>query len=264
MRKIILGFILTVCFWVTSSLAAVVGHEVTYSAGGVTMKGYLARDEGLTGLQPGVLVVHEWWGHNDYTRKRATMLAEMGYVALAVDMYGDGKVAKHPDEAQSFSKEAIQNFPVAKGRFEAALNLLREQPHVAKTKIAAIGYCFGGGVVLNMARQGVDLKGVASFHGSLDPMQSAVPGGIRSKILVLTGETDPMVPSAKVEAFKEEMTRAGADFKVISYPGATHSFTNPDADALGREFKLPIAYNKEADQQSWEALRQFLVQSFGS
>lgn len=263
MRKLIGSIVLAIFFLGTSALANVVGHEVTYSAGGVTLKGYLARDESQTGTQPGVLVVHEWWGHNDYARKRATMLAEMGYVALAVDMYGDGKVAKHPDEAQAFSKEALRDFPVAKGRFEAALNFLREQTQVAKTKIAAIGYCFGGGVVLNMARQGVDLKGVASFHGSLDPLQPAAPGGIHAKILVLTGEADPMVPPAKVEAFKEEMTQAGAAFKVISYPGVTHGFTNPDADALGREFKLPIAYNKEADQQSWEALRQFLVQSFG-
>ncbi|MCG6537874.1 MAG: dienelactone hydrolase family protein, partial [Syntrophales bacterium LBB04] len=143
------------------------GATVEYSANGVVMKGYLAYDKNITGKRPGVLVVHEWWGLDDYARKRARMLAELGYTALAVDMYGDGKQADHPDEAGKFSSELMKNFESAKGRFTAAMEFLKAQSVVDPQKIAAVGYCFGGGIVLNMARQGIGLKGGASFHGSL-------------------------------------------------------------------------------------------------
>ena len=239
------------------------GKSVEYSAQGVVMKGYLAYDEAVKGKRPGVLVVHEWWGLNDYARKRARMLAELGYTALAVDMYGDGKQAMHPDDAKKFSSELMKNFDDAKARFLAAMEFLKQQPSVDSTRIAAIGYCMGGGVVLNMARQGVDLKGVASFHGGLTAVKPAQPGGVKAKILVLHGGADKFVTPEQIEAFKQEMKSAGADFQFISYPGAVHSFTNPDSTEIGKKFNLPIAYNADADRKSWAELRGFLKKIFG-
>ena len=234
------------------------GKEVQYTADGVVMKGYLAYDSNIRCKRPGVIVVHEWWGHNEYVRKRARMLAEMGYTALAVDMYGDGKQAMHPDDAGKFSSELMKNFDTAKTRFTAALEFLEKQPSVDPAKIAAIGYCFGGGIVLNMARQGVDLRGVASFHGGLAAVKPAMPGAVKAKILVLHGNDDKFVTPRQIEAFNQEMKSSGADFRFIAYPGAVHSFTNPDADELGKKFNLPLAYNAEADKKSWEELRKFL------
>ncbi len=242
--------------------AAIEGKEVEYSADGVVMKGYLAYDKGFTGKRPGVLVVHEWWGLNEYARTRARMLAGMGYTALAVDMYGEGKQAAHPDDAGKFSSELMKEFDVAKARFTAAMEFLKKQPTVDPGRIAAIGYCFGGGIVLNMARQGVDLRGVASFHGSLVAVKPAQPGAVKAKILVLHGADDTFVTPEQIEAFKNEMKNAGADFQFIVYPGATHSFTNPDADKYAKKFNLPLRYNAEADKKSWEDLRKFLAMVF--
>jgi len=238
------------------------GKTVEYSAQGVVMKGYLAYAENIKEKRPGVLVVHEWWGLNDYARKRARMLAELGYTALAVDMYGDGKQATHPDDAGKFSSELMKNFDVAQARFTAAMDFLKRQPTVDPARISAIGYCFGGGVVLNMARQGVDLRGVASFHGALMAVKPAQPGMVRAKILVLTGADDKFVPPEQVEAFEKEMKAAGADFQIISYPGAVHSFTNPEADEWGKKFNLPLAYNADADKKSWLEMRKFLDKLF--
>jgi len=238
------------------------GKTVEYTADGVTLKGYLAYDEHVKGKRPGVLVVHEWWGLNDYARKRAQMLAGLGYTALAVDMYGNGKTATHPDDAGKFSSETMKNFDAAKARFLAAEDFLKKQPTVDPERIAAIGYCFGGGVVLNMARQGSDLRGVASFHGSLAAVRPAAPGAIKAEIRVYTGADDKFVPSEAVEGFKKEMEAAGADVKIISYPGAVHSFTNPDATALGKKFNLPLAYNANADKDSWNDMKKFLAEIF--
>jgi dienelactone hydrolase len=240
----------------------IVGKTVEYSAQGVVMKGYLAYDESIKGKRPGVMVVHEWWGLNDYARKRARMLAELGYTALAVDLYGDGKQAMHPDEAGKFSSELMKNFDLAKARFMAAMDFLKQQPTVDPNRIAAIGYCFGGGVVLNLARQGVDLKGVASFHGALAAVKPAQTGMVKAKILVLNGADDKFIPPEQIEAFKQEMKSAGADFQFISYPGAVHSFTNPEATARGKKFNLPLAYNADADKKSWAELKDFLNRIF--
>jgi dienelactone hydrolase len=238
------------------------GKEVQYSAGGVVMKGYLAYDMNIRGKRPGVLVVHEWWGLNEYARKRARMLAELGYTALAVDMYGDGKQAMHPDEAGKLSSELMKNFDSAKNRFTAAMEFLKKQPPVDPDRIAAIGYCFGGGIVLNMARQGIDLKGVASFHGVLAAVKPALPGTVKAQILVLQGADDKFVTPEQIVAFKQEMKNAGADFRFVAYPGAVHGFTNPDADELGKKFNLSLAYNAEADKKSWEELTKFLSAIF--
>lgn len=244
----------------TSAHAAVHGKEVSYSADGTTLKGWIAYDDSVKGKRPGVLVVHEWWGHNAYTRKRANMLAELGYVALAVDMFGDGKQAQHPDDAGKFAGEVAKNKPLAKARFEAAMKLLRKQRNVDGSRLAAIGYCFGGSVVLNMAREGEDLKGVASFHGGLGTDAPAQAGRVKAQVRSFTGADDKMIPASQVEAFKQEMEQAGVNYKVVVYPRAVHAFTNPDADELGKRFNMPLAYNAEADKDSWAQLQVFLAE----
>lgn len=259
MKNLLLSLILF-CIGTSAALAAVQGKAVTYTADGTTLKGWIAYDDAVKGKRPAVLVVHEWWGHNAYARKRANMLAELGYVALAVDMYGDGKQALHPDDAGKFAGEVAKNKPMAKARFEAAMKLLREQSNVNGDKLAAIGYCFGGSVVLNMAREGEDLKAVASFHGGLATDAPAQPGKIKAQIRSFTGADDKMIPAAQVEGFKQEMDKAGVDYKVVIYPGAMHSFTNPDADEYGKKFNIPLAYNAAADKDSWAQLQVFLAE----
>ena len=227
------------------------------------MKGYLAADPGRTGRRPGIIVVHEWWGHNDYARRRAEMLADLGYIALAVDMYGDGRTAEHPKDAMRMSGAVMKDFDSASARFRAAVELLKKQPTVDSARIAAIGYCFGGGIVLNMARQGADLKGVVSFHGSLNAIRAGRKGGIKARLLVLNGADDGFT-KAGVAPFKKEMAEAGADLTFIDYPGAVHAFTNPKATELGKKFNLPLAYNAEADTKSWQEMQTFLARVFAA
>lgn len=253
------GALALLAFAAAPASAAVEGKEVQYAAGGVTLKGYFAADAAKQGKLPGVLVVHEWWGHNEYARRRARMLAELGYAALAVDMFGDGKTAAHPDDAKAFSGELMKSAETTKARFLAALEQLEAQPQTDPARIAAIGYCMGGGVVLNMARAGMDLKGVASFHGSLGAVVKAEPGGVKARILVLHGADDKFIPAEAIEAFKKEMADAKADMTFVAYPGALHSFTNPDADEYAKKFGMPVAYNAEADRLSWEAATKFLA-----
>ncbi len=255
----LIGLFLTLS---TAAQAAVQGREVDYRAGGTTLKGYLAVDDATGDKRPGVLVVHEWWGHNAYARHRAEMLAALGYVALAVDMYGEGKQAAHPEDAGRFSGEIKKNLPLARERFLAALELLKKEPTVDPERIAAIGYCFGGGIVLEMARSGVDLKGVASFHGSLATDHPARPGKVKAKVLVLNGADDTFVTAEQIVAFKKEMEQAGIDYRFVNYPGARHSFTNPKADEFGKTFNLPLAYDARADAESWQAMEEFLREIF--
>lgn len=247
---------------IPASQAAVQGKEVTYSANGTTLKGYIAYDSKVKGPRPGILVVHEWWGHNDYARKRARMLAAQGYTALALDMYGDGKQAHHPDDAQKFSSEVSQNEGLAKARFEAALELIKKEKTVDAANIGAIGYCFGGTVVLNMARAGEPLKAVASFHGGLGTKHPAERGKVQARVASYTGEADPMIPAEQVAAFRQEMEKAGITSEVVTYPGAQHAFTNPEADMYGKKFKLPLAYDAAADKDSWAKSMAFLAESF--
>jgi dienelactone hydrolase len=239
--------------------AAVKGEAVEYKAGDTVFKGYLAYDDAVKGRRPGVLVVHEWWGHNEYARMRARMLAELGYTALAVDMYGDGKQAAHPQDAGKFSGEVRKNLPLAKVRFDAARQLLVKHPTVNSGQIAAVGYCFGGAIVLEMARLGENLKGVVSFHGNLNTEQPAKPGKFKAQALVLTGADDPFIPAEQVEAFKKEMDAAKVKYQVVVYPGARHSFTAREADENSQKFNLPaLAYNAEADRKSWAEMQEFL------
>lgn len=249
-----LASILIVFFWSSSALAAVIGEEVSYQHGDTVMKGYLAHDDAIKGKRPGVIVVHEWWGLNAYARQRADMLARLGYNALAVDMYGDGKTADHPEDAGKFAGAVKKDMAVARARFQAALDLLNAQSSADSTKNAAIGYCFGGGLALEMARMGVDLDAVASFHGSLGTANPAQKDSVKPKILVFNGGADPFVKPEQIAAFKKEMDAAGADYEFIEYPGVKHSFTNPDADKFGQKFNLPLQYDAAADKASWQTM----------
>src|SRR5437588_7748582 len=231
--------------------ATVKTRELEYRQGDIVLQGFVAWDDAARGRRPGVLVVHEWWGHNEHARNQARRLAEAGYVGFALDMYGKGKVTSHPQEAQAFVSEATKDPAVLAARFNAALKQLKRDPHVDATRIAAVGYCFGGAVVLGIARAGADLAAVVTFHGALATTSPAQPGKVKARILVLTGGADPFVPPEQVEAFKREMQAAGARFEVTTYPGAKHGFTNPDAAKYG----MPqLAYDAAADRESWAAM----------
>lgn len=236
---------------------------MAYKDADVVMKGYLAYDDSVKGARPGVLVVHERWGHNAHARDRARVLAALGYTALAVDMFGDGKTADHPKAAGELSGAVRRNFSVMQSRFSAAHKVLAAHRTVDASRIGAIGYCFGGSVVLEMARQGVNLAGVAAFHASLTTDNPATPGKVRAEVLVLNGADDPFVKPDSIEAFGKEMASAKVKYRFVNYPGAVHAFTNPDATAKGREFNLPLAYNAEVDKQSWAEMQKFFARIFG-
>ena len=218
----------------------------------------LYYDDSVNDATAGVIVVHEWWGMDDYTRSRARQLAEAGYSAIAVDMYGTGKVAQHPKDAKAFMHAAMNDPEAMNARFDAALAALSSAPNVDPARHFAIGYCFGGAVVLNQARMGKNLAGVASFHGSLGTDSPVTPGTIKAQLLVATGADDPMVPAEQVGDFVIEMSNAGAELELLSFPGVVHGFTNPGATAKGEEYDMPLAYDAHADARSWQALLDML------
>jgi len=201
-------------------------------------------------------------GHNDHARKRAIQLAKQGYTAFALDMYGKGVLAKHPGDAAKFSGQFSKNPALVKSRFNAAMKVLQSHKTVESRKIAAIGYCFGGRVVLEMARSGASLMAVASFHGSPVTMNAAKKGSVKAQVRFYLGAEDPFVTKAQLKTFKNEMKFAEVPFKVVIYKNAKHSFTNPDADRFGKKYKLPLAYNKKADHASWKDMSQFLRDVF--
>ncbi|MBD0297248.1 MAG: dienelactone hydrolase family protein [Flavisolibacter sp.] len=239
---------------------AIKEEPIAYKVDTTTFNSYVYYNDQTAGKRPIVLVVPEWWGLNDYPRMRARQLAQMGYLAVAVDMYGNGKVAATPQEAQSAATPLFQNPQMAKQRLEAALAKAKEYPQADTTQTAAIGYCFGGGVVLNAARLGSDLDGVVSFHGSLAGPPPAK--NMKTKILVCHGGNDNFAPPAQVEAFKKSMDSIGADYTFKVYPGAMHAFTNPDATETGKKFNMPIAYNAAADTVSWNDMKAFFSRIF--
>lgn len=243
----------------TAASGEVATREVEYTQGETKLTGFFAWDDAASGKRPGVIVVHEWWGHNEHARDQAKRLAEAGYVAFALDMFGDGKVTTHPEEAEKFVKEATGDSGVVGARFDAALQQLQAHPRVDSEKVAAIGYCFGGAVVLDMVRGGADLDAAVTFHGALGTESPAEPGKVKARVLVLTGAADPLVPPEQVDAFEKEMQAAGADFRVVRYPGAKHGFTNPEADDRGME---ALAYDAEADEKSWQAMLGLFTEVF--
>jgi len=236
-------------------------ENMNYRNDSIMMNGYVVYDANKEGKRPGVLVVHEWWGLNDYPKMRARKLAELGYVAMAIDLYGGGETADNPKDAEKMSTPLYQNLQRAKSRFDAALKKLKTYSEVDTNNIAAIGYCFGGGIVLNMARLGEDLKGVVSFHGGL--VGAAVNKELlKAKILVCHGAADPWVKPQEVTEFKKQMDSIGADYTFKQYPGAMHAFTNPKATEMGEKFKIPIKYNAAADSASWNDMKDFFAQIF--
>jgi dienelactone hydrolase len=244
-----------------AATAAITEDSVSYTLDGQTYKGYVAYDANNKDKRPGVLVVHEWWGLTDYPRSRAKQLAALGYIAMAVDMYGNGKTAEDPKTAQELATPFYKDPTLAKTRLEAALNKLKTYPQLDTANVAAIGYCYGGFVVLNAAKLGANLKGVVSFHGNL----SGVPVNkqqLKAKILVCHGEADQFVKKEEVDAFKHSMDSAGADYTFKSYPNATHAFTNPGATEKGKKYNMPIEYNEASDKNSWNDMKDFFNRIF--
>lgn len=237
-------------------------REIAYTAAdGTRLVGYHAWDDAIAGQRPGVIVVHEWWGLNDYAKRRARDLAALGYSALAVDMYGDGKHTSHPDDAKAFMNAALADPATPRARFQAGLDLLKAQPQTDPARLAAIGYCFGGKVVLDMARQGLPLAAVVSFHGALVTATPATPGSVKARILVEHGAADSFITPEQIAAFKAEMDQAGADYRFVELPGAKHGFSNPDADAH-QGHGLDLGYQKEADERSWADMQALFKEVF--
>ncbi len=247
----------------STSTAATVNikeDSVSYNLNGKNYIGFITYDANKEGKRPGILVVHEWWGLTNYTRNRAKQLAELGYIAMAVDMYGEGKTGDDPKAAMALATPYYKDPTLAKTRLDAAIKQLKKYSQTDSTKMAAIGYCYGGFIVLNAAKLGANLNGVVSFHGDL----SGVPVNkelLKAKILVCHGEADPLV-NPEVPGFKKSMDSAGVDYTFKSYPNAMHAFTNPASTENGKKFKMPIAYNAAADSASWNDMKDFFKKIF--
>lgn len=242
---------------------SIVGEEITYETDSTLMRGYVAHNSAIDEERPGIIVVHEWWGHDDFARKKAEKLAELGYVALAVDMYGQGKTANHPEEAMAFSSKVMKNFDTAKARFEAAVETLKADKNVDNNKISAIGFCFGGSVALSMANTGANLDAVAVFHSGLG--LPVMPNeNLKAKLLIQNGAEDMMITDEQISTFKSQLDDVNADYEYIAYEGVKHSFTNKKADSLGKKYNLPLAYDKEAAEKSWEKMTLFLEKTYGN
>ena len=236
-------------------------ENVEYKLDTLNMKSYVVYDENIQGKRPAILVVHEWWGLNDYAKRRARELAQLGYIAMAVDMYGNGRMGNDPGAAQNLAMPFYYHPDLAKKHFDMALEELKKNPNVDQTKIAAMGYCFGGSVVIGVARLGEDLKGVVSFHGNLN----VVPANkdlLKAEVLVCHGAADSFVLKPEVDLFVKQMDSIGAKYTFKTYPGVTHAFTNPDATAIGEKFKMHIAYNAAADTASWNDMKEFFGRIF--
>jgi dienelactone hydrolase len=239
--------------------AAVQSKTVTYRHGDLECRGYLAWDDAVSGPRPGVLVVHEWWGLNDYARRRADELAKLGYIAFAADMYGDGKTTSHPDDAGKMASQVRANVEDWRKRALNALAVLESQPQCDGSKLAAIGYCFGGSTSLQLAYSGADIKAVVTFHAALPAATPSEAKQIKAGILVCHGADDSFIPPAAIQAFKQTLDQAQVKYTFIAYPGARHSFTVPEADKVGNP---GMKYDRAADEDSWKKMREFLQKQF--
>jgi dienelactone hydrolase len=258
MKRLIVAAIM-VLVWSISALAEVRPQFVEYKQGDVVLEGYLAYDDASKEKRPGVLVIHEWWGINDYVKGRVQQLAQMGYVAFAADIYGKGVRAANPTDAGGLAGLYLKERKLLRARVSAGLDLLKKQQIADVQRIAAIGYCFGGTTVLELARSGADIAGVVSFHGGLDTPDPNDAKNIKAKVLVLHGADDPYVPASQVLALVDEMRKAGVDWQLVMYGGAVHTFTNRDA---GTDPSKGAAYNEKADRRSWEAMKDFFGEIF--
>src|SRR5512147_3070650 len=242
------------------TFAAIQETPVTYSDGETTMKGFVVYDTAKKGMRPGIVMVHEWWGITKHMHSEAHRLARQGYVAFIADMYGDARTADNPKDAGALSGSVMKNPHAMESRFNAARDELAKHPTVDAGRIGAVGYCFGGAVVLNMARAGADLAGVTGFHASLGLNTPApAPGAVKARILVLNGADDPFVKREQYDALKTDFDAAKANYRIIEYPGAVHAFTNPEATELGKKFNLPLKYDAKVDQESKAEAAKFFA-----
>jgi dienelactone hydrolase len=233
---------------------------VTYTDGGATMKGFVVYDDAVQTKRPGIVVVPEWWGITQHIHNEARKFAEQGYTAFIADMYGDGKTADNPKDAGALSSSVMKDPKEMERRFNAARDQLAKQASVNPQRIGAVGYCFGGAVVLNMARAGADLAAVVGFHASLGLNTPApAPGAVKAKVLILNGADDPFVKREQYAALKKDFDAAKADYRIIEYPGAVHAFTNPEATELGKKFNLPLRYDAKVDREAKAEAAEFLA-----
>jgi dienelactone hydrolase len=245
---------------ITSANAAIREEPVTYSDGEATMKGFVVYDDASQAKRPGIVMVHEWWGITKHMHNEARNFAQQGYTVLISDMYGDAKTADNPKDAAALSSSVMKNPAVMEQRFNAARTELAKQASVDPKRIGAVGYCFGGAVVINMARAGADLAAVAGFHASLGLNTSApAPGTVKAKVLILNGADDPFVKREQYDTVKKDFDAAKVDYRVIEYPGAVHAFTNPEATEFGKKFNLPLRYDAKADQESKAEAAKFFA-----
>ena len=261
-KRLIFGDVLLMVLALTLSTevqAAMVTKTVEYQYDGTVFKGYLAYDDALPGRRPGVLVVHEWWGLNDFARKTAEQLAGLGYVALAADMYGQGRVTRDPKEAGRLAGELRGNPALLRARAQAALQALAQTPEADPQRLAAIGFCFGGTTVLELAYAGAPLKGVVSFHGGLTAPQPEDLKSIKAAILVLHGADDFHVTGEAIAAFQEAMRKGGLDWQMVYFGGAVHGFMNP---ANGSDKASGVAYDARAARRSWTYMQDFFKEIF--
>lgn len=235
-----------------TAAAEVKTRTITYKDGDVECRGFLAYDDSISGPRPGVLVVHEWWGLDDYARRRARELAEAGYVAFAADMYGEGKTVAHPKDAGEMAGKVRANVAAWRQRGLAALKVLTSQPECDAGKVAAIGYCFGGSTALQLAYTGADLKAIATFHAALPAATATEAGAVKGEILVCNGANDTFIPAPAIQAFKQGLETGHVKFEFVSYPGAVHSFTVPDS---GKHGNPGMQYNEAADKDSWAKMQ---------
>ncbi len=247
------------CLWSVNAVAELHTEAVEYKHGDTVLVGYLTYDSAIEGKRPGVLVVHEWWGNNAYSKRRAKELAGLGYIAFALDMYGKGVIAKDAKEAGALTRTYRNDRRLMRERANAGLEVLRKHELTETKRMAAIGYCFGGTAVLELARSGAPLAGFVSFHGGLDTPDPGDTENVKGKVLVLHGGDDPNVPTELMAAFQDEMRRAGVDWQVYIYGGAVHSFSNPDS---GNDKSRGVAYDEKADKRSWEAMKNFFAEIF--
>jgi len=257
MKKLIFAFLALAC---AGTLRATVRTEtVEYRQGDTTLVGFVACDDAFQGPRPGVLIVPQWMGLTDYEKHRAEMIAQLGYVAFCADIYGNGVRPQNTREAGALAGKYKSNRKLLRARVNAALDAMRRQPLVDPKRVAAIGYCFGGTTVIELARSGADVSGVVCFHGGLDSPTPADGKNIKCRVLVCHGADDPLSSPKNIAAFENEMRKGGVDWQLNKYGGAVHSFTQPDA---GSDNSKGAAYNEKADQRSWEAMKQFLAEIF--
>jgi dienelactone hydrolase len=252
---IILGFF----GFISVAIAEVQFETVNYNDGDQKLQGYLAWDDSIKGKRPGILVVHEWWGLNDYAKKRARMLAEEGYVAFAADMYGPDKITTHAKDAKGWMMQITKNIDAWQKRAQLGLEQLKASKLVDSSKLAAIGYCFGGATVMQLAYSGADIDGVVSFHGSMPVATPEQAASIKAHVLIAHGDADPFEPPERIAAFKKALSGGNVDWEMDIYAHAKHGFTNPDAGSFGMD---AIAYNKKADERSWAKMNAFFKEIF--